>query len=590
ADPYSSRIALRLMQSLDRAGNPAGAVRHAAAHTAFVREDLGLEPDPDVPRYAEALRQRAPVETSPPPRPRVPVHSPASTTSVSLPAAVRSRTPPERPPTTQPTKWWARVAVAFAFVAAVWVIAYLPGSPTSPEESITSLMVLPFTDLSHEGTEERLADGITEELIARLSNTELRVMGRTSAFAYKGRSTDAREIGHSLGVGAVLNGSVRRSGDRLRISAQLENTSDGFELWSETYERNTADIFAIQDDIARAIVSRLTDTDADPAPLPRRPAADPEAYNLYLNGRFEWHKRTEAGLRSAVEYLEQALARAPEYARAHAGLGDAYAVLGFYDYLPPGEAFPKAAEAARRAIELDPLLAEPHATLGYVALYYGWDGEEAEGHFRRAIELSPGYSTGHQWYANLLTAQGRFEEAVVEMRTATELDPLSLIANTALGWVHYYQGDFAAALDQLDHARSLDPDFELAHLWTGLTLEAMGRTQASLNALRRTVDFARSAISRAALARGLALAGREDEARAMLVDLEAEAAGGYAPAFEIAKVHEALSQPDSAMAWLGRALEERSHSMVFLSVDPQLQGLRGRSDFQEMVRAVGMSR
>lgn len=610
-DPYSSRVALRLMQCLVRAGDPAGAVRHAADHAALVREDLGLEPDPEVPRFAGELRERDPhqeraarverpaaaaaedaepaasagdarerlekPDSGAPPAPRDPVPSGPAPPPGPPPPARRSRARP----------WLVLVPVGILAVLATWWMTRWPG-PAGTEDAITSLIVLPFSDLSPDGTEERLADGITEELITQLSNTELRVVGRTSAFAFKGQPVDALAIGERLNVGAVLDGSVRRSGDRLRISAQLASTSDGFELWSETYERTLSDVFAIQDEIARSIVARLTGSSPTVDPGSERAPIDPEVYNLYLAGRFEWHRRTESSLLASADYLEQAVALVPEYARAHAGLGDAYAVLGFYDYLPPAEAFPRAAEAARRAIDLDPDLAEPYATLGYVALYWDWDGPAAERAFQQALARSPGYSTGHQWYANLLTAQGRFPEAVREMRRATELDPLSLIANAALGWVHYYAGDHAAALAQIDHARTLDPDFELAYLWGGWSLEAVGDTEASLAQLRRATELSGSALSRAALARGLALAGDEARARDMLTVLEREARDGYAPAFEIAKVHAGLGDGDAAMAWLRRALDERSHSMVFLAVDPQLETLRDRPDFQAMVEEVGI--
>lgn len=598
ADPYSSRVALLLMRCLERAGDPAGAVRHADLHASLVRGDLSLEPDPEVPRYAAELRGRDP-EPVPPRESAAEKGAARRTPSPQAPGSVtaESSSAPPLPmvhvsPAPAPARHRRRAATRAAVVGIALLVLGLTWREARREDgnatAIASLVVLPFADLSGDGSGAPLADGIAEELITRLSNTPgLSVIGRTSAFAFKDRAMDARQIGAALGVGAVLDGSVRRSGARLRIHAQLIDAKSGFELWSEIYERSSADVFNVQDEIAQALVTRLRGRGAAVSKGAGVPVEDLEAYNLYLNGRYEWHKRTKASLLAAADYFEQSVDRAPDYARAHVGLGDAYAVLGFYDYVSPAEAFPRARTAARRAIELDPELAEPHATLGYVALYYDWNVGEAELEFKRAIELAPGYSTAHQWYANLLTAEGRFPEAVREMRLATELDPLSLIANTALGWVYYHQGDYEAALDQLDHARQLDAGFELDYLWTGLTLEEIGRTEESLNELRRAVSFSSSAITRAALARGLALAGEEREARGLLGALEQEASAGYAPSYEIAKVHSGLGDRAGALAWLERAFEQRSHSMVFLAVDPQLRDLRDLPAFRELVQRVG---
>ena len=232
----------------------------------------------------------------------------------------------------------------------------------------------------------------------------MRIAARTSAFAFKESKLDVREIARRLNVDVVLEGSVRRSGERLRITAQLVNARDGYQVWSQSFDRSATDILLIQQDIATAIVTRLRGEVAVTAlPADPHPANDPEAYDLYLRGRYAWHQRTESGLQEAVNHFAAAVARAPRYARAFAGLGDAFAVLGFYDYLPPHEVSPKAREAAERAIALDPTLAAPHATLGYVSLYYDWRFGDAEVYFKRSIELDPAYSVAHQWYGNLLT-------------------------------------------------------------------------------------------------------------------------------------------------------------------------------------------
>ena len=331
------------------------------------------------------------------------------------------------------------------------------------------MAVLPFENLSADADVEYLSDGITEEIGAALGRMEgLRVAAHTSAFSFKGQRVDVREVGRRLSVGAVLEGSVRKMGPRLRVTTRLVETAQGYQLWSETYERDFEDAFAVQQAIAEEVAARLRGNlgAGIAAPVVERGAApDAESYDLYLKGRYAWHRRTAASLLTAVDLLRQAADRAPHWARAHAGLADAYAVSGFYDYLPPREAFPAAERTARRALELDPELAAPHATLGYVHLYYEWRWDPAEEEFRRAIALDPAYSTAHQWYGNYLTAMGRFPEAVAHMRDAQERDPLSLIANAALGWSQYYAREFHQASEQFRRTLELNPDFELAHLW-----------------------------------------------------------------------------------------------------------------------------
>jgi Tfp pilus assembly protein PilF len=439
---------------------------------------------------------------------------------------------------------------------------------------------------------------MTEELIATLARVEgLRVTSSTSAFAFKGRGLDVRTVGEQLGASTVLEGSVRRSGDRLRITAQLVNVADGYQLWSDTYDRDASDAFAVQAEIARSIAQtlrvRLVGTSGDSLVIE---PPDAEAYDLflkgrhalYLKGRYAWYSRTEEGLLTALDFFRQAVAQSPDYARAHAGVADTYAVLGFYDYLPPSEAFPKAEAAARRAVALDATLAAPRATLGYVELYHHWDLAGAEDEFRRAIVLDPNYSTAHQWYANLLTAAGRFPEAEREMRRAAEIDPLSLIANAAVGWVLYHAGEYPAAVDQLRQTLELNPDYGIAHLWSGWALQELDSLDAAVRAHRSALAMSDSgALYAASLARSLALAGQRGEADALLRRLESRGEStGYEPSYEIAKIHAALGHADQAFAWLERALAERSHSMVFLRVDPQLARLRADSRFDRLLSQV----
>lgn len=452
------------------------------------------------------------------------------------------------------------------------------------QPDVRTIAVLPFLNLSDEPGQEYFSDGLTEELIDRLARPErLRVVSRTSSFALRDADLDAREIGRMLGTEALVEGSVRRDGNRLRITAQLVDAKDGYHLWSETYDRHLDDVFAIQSEIATSIAETLQERLLAPAEAEalKPTVIDSEAYDLYLRGRYQWHRRTEAGLRQAAIHFDEAVDRAPEYVPAWVGLGDAYAVLGFYDYLPPSVAFPNARRAARRALELNPDNASAWATLGYVALYYDWDLERGEDAFRHAIDLDPHSSKARQWYANLLTAAGRFEEAEREMRRAQELDPLSLIANAALGWVRFYAGHYESAIEQCRLTLELDPDFELAYLWSGWALEVLGRYDEALEMLDQAVErSAGSGISVASLARLHGLRGEIAEAESLLAGLET--AGTYVPVYEIGKAYLGLGRQEEAIAWLERAIEQRSHSMIFLRVDPQLEVLHEHPAFAEL--------
>jgi TolB-like protein/Tfp pilus assembly protein PilF len=453
-----------------------------------------------------------------------------------------------------------------------------------------SVAVLPFVNTSPDPDNEYFSDGMTEELLHALAGVaELQVASRTSSFAFKGRDLPVQEIGRALNVASVVEGSVRRAGARVRITARLTDVAGGYQLWSDSYTRDLRDIFEVQDEIARDVARvlrvRLVGEDSS---LVRRPTDDLDAYDAYLRGRFLWHRRTRESLLDARDEFQRAVDRSPDFALAHLGLADALAVLGFYDHLPPRDAFPAARDAARRALAIEPGLAQAHATLGYVALYYDWDWDGAEREFRTAIRLSPDYSTAHQWLANHLVATGRFDEAADAMRRALEIEPLSLIASAALGWVHLLAGDHDAALAQLRSTLDLDPTFHLARVWEGLSLLDAGRHDQAIATLERARDDAPTDPTLAAnLAMALALAGRELDARGILDDLEPAAGTGYLPAYEIARAHLALGDPDSAVQWLQRARDDRSHSIAFLAVDPFLSPLRGHGGFQRLLRETG---
>ncbi len=607
ADPHNARLACRLMEALDRAGERARAVAHARTHGRLM-EELELEPDPAVLDLAEEIRRRpspargggdrrVPWGGSPtggglpaeggrgPGGDPLPGPDPAP---LPLPGSGLS-TPPGGGAPLRRVAWSAGgVVVLLALFSGAFLLRSAPAGPLPPPSSVA---VLPFQDLSPEGERRYFSEGLTEELMAGLAGIEgIRVAARTSSFAAREWRGDVREIGRRLGVEAVVEGSVRTEGDRVRITAQLVDAREGYQLWSDSYDRGSADVLAVQGEIARAIAGTLG---RELTGSPRgggwaAEAEDPLAWDLYLRGRYAWHRRTEEGLRTAVARFQEAVERSPGYAAAWVGLGDAWAVLGFYDHVSPREAFPRAEEAARRALSLDPGNAPAQATLGYVALYYHWDAARAEEAFREAIRRDPGYSTGHQWYANFLTAAGRFREAEASMRRARELDPLSLIANAALGWVLYFAGRDEEALIQARNTLELDPDFDLAHLWSGWSLERMGRSDDALRELEAAVAKAEgSALARSSLARLRATRGEGAEARSILEELEASRE--YIPSYEVGKAYLALGEVDRALDWLERAREERSHSMVFLAVDPQLEEVREDPRFRDLVARVGFA-
>ena len=460
-------------------------------------------------------------------------------------------------------------------------------APTGP-----SIAVLPFANLSPDPENEYFADGITDELINALAKvSRLHVVSRTSAFAFKGRPEDAREIGRRLHVRTVLEGSVRRAGRRLRLSTQLINVADGFLLWSESFDRETEDLFAIQDEISRAIAGALQVRllGRQQEALVRPPTDDLEAYELYLKGRHFWNRRTEQDLQRGLEYFEQALRRDPGFAAAYAGVADSWAILGFYSAVPPGEAFPNAKRAALQALACDPGLAEAHPALAYVAMYFEWDWPAAERAFRRAIELNPGYATAHQWYGNFLAIVGRADESLAEFGRAAALDPLSALKAAALGWGCYYARLHEQAIRECRRGLELEPGNVIAHTWLGLAYQARGQHDQATAAFEEAVRLSsRDVSSLGFLAHGYALARRTAEARELLEELAELSSRRYVSPYDIALVYLALDQPEDATAWLERGYGERDHQMAFLKVDPRLDPLRPRREFQDILGRLGL--
>ncbi len=473
-------------------------------------------------------------------------------------------------------------------------VAALEGGPGGPAATPAAsaaarcIAVLPFVNASPDPDNEYLSDGITDELIAALANVEgLRVASRTSVFALKGKPQDVRAIGALLGAAWVLEGTVRRSADRLRITAQLSSTEDGRLLWSERYDRRLDDVFALQDELARTIVDTLRATSFAhlAEPVPRRYTENVRAYALYLKGRHAWNKRTREGVVEAVGYFEQAIAEDPQYALAYSGLADTYSPELDNRGVPIAEGFERAKRHARKALELDESLAEAHASLAWALFIYDWDWDGADREYRRAIELNPRYASAHQWYAFLLAARGKAEEGIIESHTALELDPGSVSVRRSVGWLYFYARRYAQAIYHLGRAVAMSPVAEESFRLLGLARALAGDVAGGEQVLREAMALPdAAAYTLAALGWILARAGKRDEALSLLAELERRAAGAYVSPVAFATLHLGLDDHAQALDWAERAYAERRGWLAYLKVNPLLDPLRGERRFEELVR------
>jgi len=457
--------------------------------------------------------------------------------------------------------------------------------------SLESIAVLPFADMSPQKDQEYFSDGITEELLNVLAQVKgLRVPARTSSFAFKGTNADVREIGAKLDVETVLEGSVRTAGNRVRITAQLIEVDTGYHLWSESYDRDLSDIFAVQEEIARAIVDQLCGPRSGAALTVKTATGDREAYDFFLKGRYAWNRRTEEGLRQAIHFFEQAVSEDPLYAEAYAGLADAYVLLGYFGHLPPHEVYPRAKAAALSALGMDDSLASARTALAAVLLWYDWDWEGARREFERALADRPTYATAHQWYGGgYLTTVGRLDEAVEELKHALRLDPLSLILPTGLGRVYYWARRYDEAIRRFRHVLELNPAFVVARTWLGATYLQLGRVEEALEELRAASGAAgKSPMIRMETGRAYARAGRAAEAREILAELAREAETGYVSPDFPALLHAELGETDAAFEWLERAWRDRSTALVTLRIEPAFDPLRSDPRFETLLHRVGL--
>jgi len=462
-----------------------------------------------------------------------------------------------------------------------------PNRPFAP--TMRTIAVLPFVNSSPDPDNEYLSDGITDELINALAKVEgLRVASRTSVFALKGKAQDVRAIGALLEASEVLEGSVRRSGENLRITVQLTSTDDGRLMWSERYDRRLIDVFAIQDEIARTIVTTLRSISfADIAPVPtNRHTENVLAYGLYLRGRYAWNKRTSEGVFEGIRYFEQAIAADPTYALAYTGLADSYSLHIDYRNVPVHEGHQKAKFYALKAIELDDTLAEAHASLAWSLFIYDWRWDDAAKEFARAIELDPRYAPAHQWYAFMLASQGKFDEALLEAHMAQENDPSSVPVRRSLGYCYLYARKYDQARYHLDRAIAMNPTAEESFRILGLILTLQKQFPAAERVLREALTLApeHGTMTKATLGYSLAAAGDPTYAQEIAVELEEKMKSEYVSPVEHAIVHIALGDKEKALDWTERAIEERRGWGAYLRVHPIVDPLRAEPRFDALVK------
>ena len=568
-----------------------------AVNIAIAKLRTALGDSAENPRFIETLPKRGyrfiaevrSVDTGSPARPPEPAVGDLRQIKLEPlpPVAEAARAHKQRSPL-----GWITIASAL-FLSTVFGLWQYRVHRVSPV-GIRSLAVLPLENLSGDASQDYFADGMTDQLITDLAQiSALRVISRTSVMVYKGARKPLPEIARELNVDAVVEGTVVRSGERVRITAQLIQASADKNLWAETYEGNVRDTLVVQTKVAQAIAEkiRIELTPQEQAGLRHLKEVEPDAYENYLKGRYFWNKRTTDGLRKAIEYFTQAIAQDRTYAPAYSGLADSYALAGDWQYgvMTTKEALPKAIAAAKKAIELDDNLSEAHTSLAFCLEGFNWDWQTADKEFRRAIELNPGYATAHHWYSWHLALLGRNDEAIAEMRKAQNLDPLSLIINADLAELlliaHFPDG----AIQQSRKTIEMDSGFALAHNQLAQAYLEKHMFNDAISELQKAIPLSgNSATCIANLARAYAAIGKNAEATELLNDLKSRSARGSPFAAELAVVYAALGNKDQAMAWLEKGYEDRFNPGVLLR--PGFDPLRSDPRFKDLVHRIGLPR
>lgn len=485
--------------------------------------------------------------------------------------------------------------VGYRFVAPVQE-SDAPRAPqiTATDKSVHSIAVLPFKGIAGADDEKFLGPGLADALIMRLSSIRhLRVRPTAAVLKYNHSGEDPLVIGRDLNVDALLDGVYQREADKIRVSVQLVSVKDGVTLWAAKFDEKITDIFAIQDSISEQVVRSLALqlSGDEQRQLQKNYTYNPEAFQLFIKGRYFWNQRTSGGLRKALEYAQQAIAADPTYAPAYVGLADSYALLGAQHHvLPPRESFPKARAAAQRALEIDEMLPEAYASLGFIDCCYEWDWPGSELSYLKAIELKPNYPTAHHWYGELLTTMARFEESYAQLQIAQELDPLSLAINVDLAASFYYSRQFQQSERQLLNLLELNPNFIRALTVLGRVYEQLSEYGKAIEALQKAIRLSGDdPVPHSTLAHVFATAGQNDEAGRILDELHETSARRYVSACHLAAIYLGLGKKDLAYEWLEKGYENRDIELVWLKVNPLLDPLRAESRFTDLVRRVSPS-
>jgi adenylate cyclase len=459
-------------------------------------------------------------------------------------------------------------------------------------ENSKSIAVLPFANMSNDAENEYFCDGLAEELLNALAKiNDLKVAARTSAFSFKGKNINANEIGRTLGVNTILEGSVRKSGNRLRITIQLVNTADGYHLWSERYDRAMRDIFDVQDEITLAVVDALKVKllGEEKAAVLKRYTDNTQAYQLYLKGRYYLNKWTTDGLKKAIECFNRTIELEPQFAPAYSGLADCYASLsGELLWMSPKEAFPLARSAALKAIEIDDTLSEAHSSLALVKLNFDWDWVGAETELKRSIELNAKYVAAHHWYSHYLIVMGRMEESLAISKRAIELDPLELEINSHLAWHYCHARQPDQAIEQCQKTIEMELNFHEAHWFLGWAYEQKTMYEEAITAFQKAFACSGSSRMLAELGHAYGLARKTAEAEKVLNELKELSKQHYASPYNLALVYTGLGDKDQAFEWLNEACEDRSGWMIYLKTQHSFDSLHADPRFQEILRRVGL--
>lgn len=464
--------------------------------------------------------------------------------------------------------------------------------PANSSIPLNSIAVLPFKPLAAANRDESLELGMAETLITRLSNIrQITVRPINAVRRYANLEQDAVAAGRELKVDAVLDGSIQLVGERVRVSLRLVRVLDGKPLWVQQFDEDLTDIFAVQDSISERVAGVLAVklSGEERERIAKRHTNNPEAYQLYLKGRYFWNRGTGEGLRKAIDHFQRALAKDSNYALAYTGLADSYALLGVYGLMPMKESHPKAKQAAAKALEIDEKLGEAHASLAAIMIDYYWDWKEAEKHLQRALELNPNYATAHSIYANYLKAVGRFDEAIESAKRAQDLDPISPTSNLTLATTYYWQREYDKAIARSQEILELDPNFVPAHVNLGFAYVQKGMHDAAISEFQKARILLGNPDMIALVGYAYAAAGRKNEARTVLEELNRLPKHRNVAPFTRAQIHAALGENDRAIEWLEQAYEDRVWLMGLLKVDPSFDRLRSDQRFSDLLKRMNLS-